>query len=46
MITPYQSEDPKPSIPTHWKKEEKMKTIEDENEWAAQANKIVFSLLL
>ena len=36
MITPYKSEDPKPAIPTHWKKEEKMKTIEDENEQAAK----------
>ena len=27
--TPYQSEDPNPTTPTHWKKEEKGKTVGD-----------------
>ena len=34
-ITPYQSEDPSPTIPTHRKKEEKVKTVEDKK-WSEQ----------
>ena len=30
-LTPHQSEDPSRTIPTHRKKEEKIKTIEDKN---------------
>ena len=29
QLTPYQSEDPSPTIPTHRRKEEKGKTVED-----------------
>ena len=32
---PYQSENPSPIIPTHRKKEEKMKMVEDKN-WSEQ----------
>ena len=33
-LTPYQSEDPNPTTPTHRKKEEKGKTVEDKK-WAS-----------
>ena len=30
-LTPYQSEDPSPTIPTHRMKEDKLKTVGDKN---------------
>ena len=34
-LTPYQSEDPSPTIPTHRRKAEKRKTVEDKK-WSKQ----------
>ena len=38
-LTPYQSEDPSPTIPTHRMKEEKRKTAGDEKGSSSYANK-------
>ena len=45
--TPYQSEDPSPTIPTYRQKEEKGKKVEDNSrDRAAKANKEALALLL
>ena len=45
-LTPCQSEDPSPTIPTHRMKEEKGKTVEDKKEASSSANKMALALLL
>ena len=45
-LTPYQSEDPSPTLPTYRGKEEKGKIVEDKNGESNLANKKVLDLLL
>ena len=35
LLTPYQSEDPNPTTPTHRKKEEKGRTVVGDKKWAS-----------
>ena len=45
-LTPYQSEDPNNTTPTHRKKEEKGKTVGDKKGASSKANKKALALLL
>ena len=45
-LTPYQSEDPSPILPTCRRKEEKGKIVEDKKGESNQANKKALDLLL
>ena len=44
-LTPYQSEDPSPTLPTYRRKEEKGKIVEDKNGESNKANKKALVLL-
>ena len=45
-LTPYQSEDPRPTTPTHRIKEEKVKTVGDKKGASSYTNKKALALLL
>ena len=45
-LTPYQSEDPSPTLPTYRGKEEKRKIVEDKKGESNQTNKKALDLLL